>query len=90
MQQWGAPLPAVLQRPKGPSSSWGPLSEGWLFRSEGAAAAAAKGGDTEQQQQLLRRLKASPLLLVGEVGLLYSSNIAVHHLIAELSLQPGN
>lgn len=84
----GAPLPAVLQPPRGPGWGWGALSDSWLF-SKGTPLTEATAGDNKQQQRLLQRLKASPLLLVGEVGLLYSRLPAAHLLIAEKTQQPG-
>ncbi|KAL8269236.1 hypothetical protein Esti_006845 [Eimeria stiedai] len=78
-------LPAVLQPPKGPTWGWGPLSEVQFFCKKGSAAA----GGSEQQEKVLKQLKEAPLLLVGEVGLLYSDSLAVHLLIAELTQQPG-
>ncbi|XP_026192532.1 uncharacterized protein LOC34620686 [Cyclospora cayetanensis] len=79
----GAPRPAVLQTPKAAGCGWGPISDTWFFYNGNAAA-----GESKQQQQLLHQLKNSPLLLVGEVGLLYSRIPVVHHLIAELTQQP--
>ncbi|KAL8429647.1 hypothetical protein Efla_004910 [Eimeria flavescens] len=79
-------LPAVLQPPRGPTSwGWGPLSEVCLF-CQGTAAAGLLG---QQQQKVLQQLKEAPLLLVAEVGLLYSSRPEVHMLVAELTRHPG-
>ncbi|KAL8451475.1 hypothetical protein Emag_002697 [Eimeria magna] len=78
-------LPAVLQPPRGPTWGWGPLSEVQLFCKRGSAAP----GGSKQQQKVLQQLKGASLLLVGEVGLLYSDSLAVHLLIAELTRQPA-
>lgn len=83
----GASFPAVLQPPRASTGNWGLFAEGWMFSKEFGKTEKIKR--SQRQHALEQQLKRCPLLLVGEVGFLYSTFPAVHFLIAEETQQPG-